>query len=286
VGLTTGNRESRVELASNCNRQSSILNPRFFGATMPTALQLFSHYPAIPPPVSVQLVVSPERACPYLPDRQLRSRALWAEAMPAGVYEQFMNAGYRRSGKILYQPICRGCRECLPIRIPVTLFRPSKTQRRCWRRNADLRVSSAPPDASDEKFELYRHYVRKWHGGETDDGREAFESFLYRSPVPSLEFCYRDVAGRLLAVGICDLCPSALSSVYFYFDPDHAARGLGTFGALFEIRHATRENLPYYYLGYWVARCGTMEYKSTFRPCEILGHDQVWRVNDPVSPPI
>ena len=37
----------------------------------------------------------------------------------------------------------------------------------------------------------------------------------------------------------------------------------------------------YYYLGYWVAGCGAMEYKATFRPCELLGTDGLWRPSKP-----
>ena len=89
-----------------------------------------------------------------------------------------------------------------------------------------------PPVATDEKFELYQRYRTQWHGS-TDDsggsagagaGRESFEQFLYDSPVQSLEICYRDPDGKLLGVGICDVCALSLSSVYFYFDPQHARR--------------------------------------------------------------
>ncbi len=194
-------------------------------------------------------------------------------------YGQYMDAGFRRSGNVLYQPICRGCRACQPLRVPVDRFRPDKSQRRCWRRNADLCVTAGTPQPSAEKFELYQRYVSQWHGRPTEDGREGFERFLYASPVPSIEFCYRDTGDRLLAVGICDVVPEALSSVYFYFDPNDAARGLGTFGAIWEIRYAIQERMKYYYLGYWVEACREMRYKSFFRPNEILCPDQVWRLN-------
>jgi arginine-tRNA-protein transferase len=38
------------------------------------------------------------------------------------------------------------------------------------------------------------------------------------------------------------------------------------------------ENLiPYYYLGYWVRGCRTMDYKAAFRPCQLLCSDGIWR---------
>jgi len=150
-----------------------------------------------------------------------------------------------------------------------------------------LTVSIGVPEPTAEKFELYGRYTTQWHGkspgeeGQDLEGRwETFESFLYDSPVDTLEFCYRDPTGRLLAVGICDVCPQSLSSVYFYFDPADARRGLGTFGAVYEIEFARAKGMPHYYLGYWVAGCAAMQYKSTFRPCEILDTDGEWRMLD------
>ena len=243
----------------------------------------FSHYPAIPPPVRVRLVDTGAHPCPYLPGRTSSNRAFWAEAMPPIVYQAFMDAGFRRSGKVVYQPACRGCRTCRSIRVPVESFIPSKSQRRAMRRNADLTVSVGDPVPDAERFALYRNYVTQWHGKSAagadadDDSYEAFRSFLYESPVQTLEYAYRDAAGKLLAVGICDLSPISLSSVYFYFDPGEAGRSLGTFGALYEIEDCRRRGLDYYYLGYWVDGCGAMHYKASYRPYELLHSDGRWR---------
>ena len=166
----------------------------------------------------------------------------------------------------------------MSIRVPVGAFRPDKSQRRCARRNGDLRISYQEPAPSREKFELYEKYVRQWHARNDVEGASAFEAFLYDSPLDdTLEFEYRDSSGRLLAVGICDRCPKSLSTVYFYFDPDDRARGLGTFGALNELAFAREHGMRYYYLGYWVKGCGAMEYKRNFRPNEVLQSDGVWR---------
>ena len=233
-------------------------------------------YPAWSAPQRLRLTVLGEHPCPYLPGRVAQSRAVWAERMRPQMYHAMMDAGFRRSGKLIYQPICRGCRECLPLRVPVQTFRPDKSQRRCARRNADLVVTHAAPQISDEKWDLYRRYIEQWHGRPAEN-RESLEQFLYETPVETLEFTYRDQTGRLLAVGICDLCPSALSSVYFYFDPTEASRSLGTFGALHELQFAQIHQIPYYYLGYWIDRCMSMRYKAMYQPSEVLHPDNAWR---------
>jgi arginyl-tRNA--protein-N-Asp/Glu arginylyltransferase len=168
--------------------------------------------------------------------------------------------------------------------VPVERFHPSKSQRRCYRQNADLNVSIGAPVPTFEKHDLYGRYIREWHGGAVASEYDEFASFLYDSPVESAEFCYRDAGGRLLAVGICDISATSLSSVYHYFDPQDADRGLGTYGALQEIGLARERQLAYYYLGYWIDGCRSMEYKSALRPFEILWPDKVWRA-EPVDRP-
>jgi arginine-tRNA-protein transferase len=239
-------------------------------------LQTFSHYPGLPPPVELRLVNLPPHPCSYLPNREANSRAFYIHRLSGDLYQQFMDAGFRRSGKLIYQPTCNGCRACQSIRIPVERFEASKSQRRCWRRNRDLSATFGQPDPTEEKFSLYQRYIRQWHGSD-DATRESFESFLYESPVHTLESSFRDKNGRLLAVGICDLSSRSLSSVYFYFDPAEAHRGLGTYGAMWEIYWARLQHLPYYYLGYYVRACAAMSYKANFRPYEILCTDGVWR---------
>jgi arginine-tRNA-protein transferase len=235
-------------------------------------------YPAWRPPVAVRTVSPPASPCVYLPGRMAQMRAFHADMLSPRLYHEFMNRGFRRSGKVIYQPICAGCRRCLPIRVPIDPFQPSKSQRRCGRRNSDLVIDVHAPESTDEKFDLYRRYQLEWHKTPpADDDRESFDSFLYDSPVETIEFTYRDTSGRLLAVGLCDICPASMSSVYFYHDPTESRRGLGTFGVLYEIEYARETSIPYYYLGYWIKGCDAMEYKAAFQPNQVLWPDGQWR---------
>jgi leucyl-tRNA---protein transferase len=246
--------------------------------------QHFSHYPTWPLPIDAEGVqTTPRHACAYLPGRWATFRAFEAEAPMAGeAYQRLLDAGFRRSGSVIYQPVCAGCRACIPIRVPSAAFQPSKGQRRILRKNADLVVSCHAPEATAEKWSLYDRYQREWHHHQEPDSEQVLEfvSFLYRSPVACIEFEYRDPWGALLGVGLCDLCPASLSSVYFYFDPRHARRSLGTFSAVYEIQWAREQGLPHWYAGYWVERCPSMSYKSRFRPCEALSTDGQWRPHD------
>lgn len=240
--------------------------------------------PPLPPPITIHLTTLPQRPCPYLPDRMATNRAFLAPNLSPDLYHDFMDAGFRRSGSLIYQPVCAGCRQCIPLRVPVGTFKPAKSHRRLLRKNADILVTQGLPEPTDEKFDLFTRYNLLWHhekpgteaGNDEPPDRESFEAFLYQSPVETIEFTYRDPAGQLLAVGICDLSQRSLSSVYFYFNPDHSHRSLGTFGALQEIAWAHSQGIPNYYLGYWVRGSKKMQYKSRFRPCEILSPAGNW----------
>src|SRR5438067_2405703 len=169
-------------------------------------------WPALPPPRWISLVTLETHPCAYLPGRVARNRALWAQDMSAEIYHELMNAGFRRSGRLVYQPICAGCRACQPIRVPVDALIASKSQRRAWRKNADLIVTVGGPHPTAEKFDLYRRYLAGRHERETDQTPQDFIRFLYDSPVDTLEFTYRlpatssGAAGALTGVGICDVC--------------------------------------------------------------------------------
>lgn len=192
------------------------------------------------------------------------------------VYQVLMDSGFRRSGRVVYRPVCDGCRECVPLRVPVESFRPSRSQRRVLRRNPDLCVEIGPPACSEEKWRLYVDYLRYQHDGTMSEGFEGFREYLYGSPTDTIEMTYR-LGEHILAVGIVDSCPDCLSSVYCFFDPAEARRSLGVFSALFEIAECRRRGLPFWYAGFYVRECPRMNYKAGYRPGELLCPDGTWR---------
>lgn len=236
--------------------------------------------PVMPAPLDLMalpLFRGAPHPCPYLPGRIAGNEFGVFPKLDSAVYQRMMDAGFRRSGQVVYRPRCAGCRECRPIRVCVPAFVPSRSQRRVLRRNADVAIEIGPPACDDEKWRIYSSYLRAQHDGAMGEGREDLEEFLYQSPTSTLEMVYR-VAGRVAAVGIVDRCPDCLSSVYFYFDPSEAKRSLGVFGALSEIEECRRRGLAYWYIGYYVRDCSRMNYKASYRPCELLGPDGVWRI--------
>ena len=213
--------------------------------------------------------VSPEGPCPYLPGLMARHEAYHLDTLSGTAYERLLGRGFRRSGRLVYRPRCRACAQCRQIRVLVDEFVPSRSMRRIWRRNQDVEMRVGQSEASEEKYEVYRRYLNAQHDGTMSRDEQTFLDFLYDSPTESLEFEYL-LGRRLLGVGIADVCPAGLSSVYMYFDPEFERRCPGALSVLREVAWCREQGLPYYYLGYFVAGSRTMAYKSRFRPNEIL----------------
>jgi arginine-tRNA-protein transferase len=225
---------------------------------------------------SLSLEPSLPAPCPYLPGRDSRLVALHPERLSPGLYGLFLDLNFRRLGTIVYRPACEGCRECHQLRVDAPRFRPTRAQRRCWKRNADVAVAVGRPEVSAEKHELYRRYLETRHDGQMSGSWDEFRDFLHRAPPFTREVVLR-VDGRLVGAGIYDALPEALSAVYFYFDPDFAARSPGTFNVLWLLEECRRQGLPWLYLGYHVAGSPSMAYKARFRPSQVLGDDGQWR---------
>lgn len=213
--------------------------------------------------------------CPYLPDRFWRSLSLQVDGLDPGEFETLLEAGFRRCGTEFYVPRCLLCSACIPIRLPVERFRPSRTQRRVWRANQDLEVAQGEPRYTAEKLHLYRRYLKGRFGREELPGRREYEYFLGSSFGNTVEFQYR-LAGRLVGLGVVDATPRAASSVYCAYDPDLPRRRLGTFSLLYEVEWCRRSGREHLYLGLYVGGCRSMRYKASFRPHEILLPGRGW----------
>lgn len=226
---------------------------------------------------AIHLGDSPD-ICPYLPSEVATFRV--GDGLAAAPwYRQLLDLGYRRSGFQVYRPVCRMCAECRTLRVPVSAFRRSKEQRRVWNRcHGRFEIQIGAPAWTPEKRLLYSRYLRLHHGSdrsETSGDEDSYTRFLVDSCLAgrTFEVQYRR-AGRLAGVGILDRVKDALSSVYFYFEPDFARYSLGTYSALYEINLAARWGLAYYYLGYYIRGCASMSYKMRFRPCEHKAPDE------------
>ena len=227
--------------------------------------------------------------CPYLAGRM--ERKVFTELKGAhsdALNDALSRIGFRRSQTVAYRPSCMDCTACTSVRVIAPEFRPSTTQRRNLRRNADLVVSECAPWATEEQYDLLRRYLGTRHpgGGMAQMDESDFADMVEHTPVTSFVIEYREpgdgiAPGRLVGACLTDRQGDGLSMVYSFYDPDHEARtGLGNFIILDHIRRAARAGLPFVYLGYWVEGSERMQYKVRYRPLEKLGRDGWERLSD------
>ncbi|XP_050062186.1 arginyl-tRNA--protein transferase 1 isoform X2 [Aphis gossypii] len=162
----------------------------------------------------------------------------------------------------------------------------------CTGEDKKLRIKLVKMRSSSNSFEdeyaVYQSYQTVIHGDKIERcSREQFIHFLVDSPLQEEKSNHPHHPGygsfhqqywlgdKLIAVGVIDILPKCVSSVYLFYDPDYHHMVLGTYSSLREI-HLVRElhkmspNLKYYYMGFYIHSCPKMRYKAKIRPSYLL----------------
>lgn len=163
----------------------------------------------------------------------------------------------------------------------------------CGNTDVEITITIEPASFTEEKFDLYRRYQEAVHKDEPESiTPSGFKNFLITSPlVDNVTFekgsstssrntsieakfgtfhhNYR-LNGELIAVGVVDMLPTGLSSVYCFYDNNKRDLVLGKYTALKEIEWCQRNHFQYYYMGYYIHDCEKMKYKGEYKPSELL----------------
>jgi len=172
-----------------------------------------------------------------------------------------------------------------------------------------LQIRVAPSGFQEDEFTLYKKYQRAvHHSPEKELTKSSYVRFLVESPFPAAEklddsvqsafdslpqtlidgntanvpwtgygsfhvrYCIDSV---LVAVGVIDILPACVSSVYVFYDPDQMELSPGVFTALFEASlaralHQHSSRISFLYMGFYIHSCPKMRYKAQYRPCQLL----------------
>jgi leucyl-tRNA---protein transferase len=220
----------------------------------------------------LELYLAGEQPCSYLPGLRARMALVSPDApMNTPLYSQLAREGFRRSGDVVYRPYCDGCTACIPVRLPVSAFKPNRAQLRVWRCNGDLTVQAKPLILQPEQQGLLLAYLQSRHDEIAEESVvSGYEEFLQADWVNGHLVEFR-LGEKLLAVAVVDYLADALSAVYTFYDvAASAARSLGVYAVLWQIEEARRLGLDWLYLGFWVEHCRKMTYKNSYRPIDAL----------------
>jgi leucyl-tRNA---protein transferase len=212
--------------------------------------------------------------CSYIPGQMARMTYRLAYRLSESRYEQLLSRGWRRFGRTLFRPTCSACSACRSLRVILPQFAASKSQRRCVNSVKDVTLTIQKPSISNEHISLYNryhldmHHRRQWPFREINRD-QYFESFMEGGFSFSREFQYRH-EGKLIGLGLVDVTPNVMSSIYFFHDPEWRDSALGTYSVLKEIEDGQVNNRQWLYMGYYIRDCGSMNYKNKYRPYELL----------------
>ena len=154
----------------------------------------------------------------------------------------------------------------------------------------------------DERFQVYKKYQMNIHKdpiekiskdrynrawGETDLidnkgiklpsdlNKKTKHSEIYPQKYGTYNFIHR-LDGKIIAVGVWDILPTSLSSVYLYYDTDYQFLDLGVFTAIREIEYVKSfhnlidKNFKYYMMGFYCETVQKLRYKGFYQPTELL----------------
>lgn len=162
----------------------------------------------------------------------------------------------------------------MPLRIRLSDFALTKSQRRILRKNRDLQIVIRPIEFSPEKEILFDRHRQRFKEGVPDSIYDFLDENAANTPCGGMEISVYD-ADNLLAASFFDVGESAVSGIYAMFAPEAARRSLGIFTMLLEIDFAITNEKSFYYQGYCYMGSSYYDYKKQFRGTEKFD----WRGN-------
>ena len=230
--------------------------------------------------IPLAMRLSMKSNCPYIKGQTEQRIAVDISNDPQ-CHDGLAAAGFRRVENWVYRPACPQCNACLPWRVDLRNFKPSRNMTRIIRKNKDLTRYIGSPTPSNDHYRLFKAYVTSRHhdGQMAQMGWYDFTGMISNSPIETMLISYKDAKNNLVGAILSDLQSEGLSAVYSFFEPSLTTRSLGTFMVLDLLGIAKDLDLSWLYLGYFVEGSRKMEYKARFGPAEVFKEGQWQAVN-------
>lgn len=237
----------------------------------------------------LQFYVTTPYKCGYLANQMAQSLiASPQNLVDTHVYSGLIQQGFRRSGKFAYRPHCERCNACTPVRIVLSQFVPTRSQKRAFKQHAALTTRILPVAFHAHHYALYSAYQAARHldadaqtsddNADNNNSPEQYQQFLCQSNVESVMIEFSDAQQQVVMVSVVDVVHDGISAVYTFYDASQPKASYGTYSIIWLCEWAKQFGLPYVYLGYWIANSQKMAYKQHYQPQEKL-IDGEWVLN-------
>ena len=164
-----------------------------------------------------------------------------------------------------------------PLRIRLSEFSISKSQRRVLRENADLHIRVEPLQIDYAAEELFHRHKQRFDHHTPDSIFEFLAGTAETSPCETKQIRVFE-GDDPIAVSYFDIGGRSCSGVYAIFEPAHSNRRLGIFTMLKEIEYAIETGKEFYYQGYAYQGESFYDYKKRFRGTEFFDWKGNWRL--------
>jgi leucyl-tRNA---protein transferase len=163
----------------------------------------------------------------------------------------------------------------IPLRIDLTNFSESRSQKRILAKNRDVNVVIKDTFIDEDKERLFYHHSKRF--------KENVPTSIYNflSERPSSIPCHNQeisayLGKNLIATSFLDIGTISTSAVYAMFDPSESRRSLGIFTMLIAIRYSIARGCRYYYPGYAYKESSIYDYKKNFSGLEYFNWINDW----------
>jgi arginine-tRNA-protein transferase len=210
---------------------------------------------------------------------RLINEEFYAERVLPEQMDSLLSLGWRHFGTQFFRYnigiLNNELRYVIPLRIRLSEFSFSKSQRRIVRRNSDLDVEIRPIEIDAEVEAMFERHKKRFDHSVPDSLRNFLSYDPAAVPCEAKEIRVT-LDGRLLATSYFDLGQDAASGIYAVFEPTVTDRSLGIFTMLKEIEYSIETGREFYYQGYCYAGSSFYDYKKRFRGTEAFNWDSNW----------
>lgn len=167
-----------------------------------------------------------------------------------------------------------------PLRIRLSGFTFSKSQRKVLRENSDLTIKIEPLAVDPTAEEMFGRHKQRFGHHPPESIYEFLAPNADVSPCETKQICVFD-GDTLLAISYFDVGERTASGVYAIFEPTEQTRSLGIFTMLKEIEFAIENGKEFYYQGYAYEGESFYDYKKRFRGTEVFDWNGKWEEFSP-----